>query len=58
MQANPHLRPQHVTPETFLVASHLDHLDADEIEEAVRELLLSKAPPVLVRLIGKHCYQT
>lgn len=58
MQATSHLRPQHVTPENFLVTSHDDHLDADEIEEAVHELLLSKAPPVLVRLIGKGCYQT
>ena len=33
-------------------------LDADEITEAVRELLMSSAPPALIRVIGRTAYQT
>lgn len=33
-------------------------LDADEITEAVRNLLMSSAPPALIRVIGRTAYQT
>ena len=32
-------------------------LDQEEIQEAVYSLLVNKAPPVLVRLIGRDCYK-
>lgn len=50
-------RPALVTAEQFLQQPDALPLDHEEINEAVYELLLSKGPPVLVRLIGRNCYQ-
>ncbi len=50
-------RPALVTAEQFLQQPDAPPLDHEEINEAVYELLLSKGPPVLVRLIGRNCYQ-
>ena len=50
-------RPALVTAEQFMQQPEAPPLDNEEINEAVYELLLSKGPPVLVRLIGRNCYQ-
>ena len=50
-------RPALITAEHFLQQPDAPPLDHEEINEAVYELLLSKGPSVLVRLIGRNCYQ-
>lgn len=46
-----------MTPEIYLRHAGPDPLDAEEIQEAVRELLLSSAPPALIRVIGRDSYE-
>ena len=46
-----------MTPEAYLTAAGPKALDEDEIKEAVRELLMSSAPPALIRVIGRTAYQ-
>ena len=46
-----------MTPEAYLTAAGPKPLDEDEIKEAVRELLMSSAPPALIRVIGRTAYQ-
>ena len=46
-----------MTPEAYLTGAGPKPLDEDEIKEAVRELLISSAPPALIRVIGRTAYQ-
>lgn len=43
--------------ERFLESNAAPPIDEEEIREALYSLLMHKAPPALVRLIGKDCYQ-
>ena len=46
-----------MTAERFLAAdAAAPPLDEEEIREAVWELLFSRAPPALVRVVGKQVY--
>lgn len=45
-----------MTPENYLRFDGPPPLDAEEIVEAVRELLMSSAPPALIRIIGRTAY--
>ena len=46
-----------MTPANYLRHDGAPPLDADEIMEAVRDLLMSSAPPALIRVIGRTAYQ-
>lgn len=46
-----------MTPSNYLRNDGPAPLDADEIMEAVQELLMSSAPPALIRVIGRTAYQ-
>lgn len=46
-----------MSPENYLRHDGPEPLDAEEIKEAVRELLMSSAPPALMRVIGRTAYQ-
>ena len=50
-------RRPHLTAEHYTDVDSPPPLDEDEIREAVYGLLVNKAPPVLVRLLGKDCYK-
>ena len=45
-----------MTAENFLAAHGDLPIDEDEIREAVWELLFARAPPALVRVVGKQVY--
>ena len=45
-----------MTAEKFLMPDPKPPLDEEEIREAVWELLFSRAPPALVRVVGKQVY--
>ena len=45
-----------MTAEKFLMADPKPPIDEEEIREAVWELLFSRAPPALVRVVGKQVY--
>ena len=45
-----------MTIERFLMPDPNPPLDEEEIREAVWELLFSRAPPALVRVVGKQVY--
>lgn len=45
-----------MTVEKFLSPDPKPPLDEEEIREAVWELLFSRAPPALVRVVGKQVY--
>ena len=45
-----------MTPERFLAEVGPAPLDEDEIREAVWQLLFARAPPGLVRVVGKQVY--
>ena len=58
MQAPPG-KPQErwvMSAEKFLMPDPKPPLDEEEIREAVWELLFSRAPPALVRVVGKQVY--
>ena len=46
-----------MTIEKFLMPDPYPPIDEEEIREAVWELLFSRAPPALVRVVGKQDYQ-
>lgn len=46
-----------MTPNNYLRNDNPPPLDAEEIMEAVHELLMSSAPPALIRVIGRTAYQ-
>lgn len=54
-QGGPHPRVP-MTEEQYLVTDGPAPLDDQEIREAVWSLLSSRAPPSLVRVIGKQAY--
>lgn len=54
---SPDRRRPHVTAEHYTDVDSPPPLDEEEIQEAVYSLLINKAPPVLVRLIGRDCYK-
>ncbi|KAA6429701.1 MAG: phox domain-containing [Trebouxia sp. A1-2] len=54
---SPNRRRPHLTAEHYTDVDSAPPLDEDEIQEAVYSLLVNKAPPVLVRLIGRDCYK-
>ena len=54
---SPARRRPHVTAEHYTDVDSPPPLDQEEIQEAVYSLLVNKAPPVLVRLIGRDCYK-
>lgn len=54
---SPNRRRAHVTAEHYADVDSPSPLDQEEIQEAVYSLLVNKAPPVLVRLIGRDCYK-
>jgi hypothetical protein len=45
-----------MTAENFMAAHGEPPIDEDEIREAVWELLFARAPPALVRVVGKQVY--
>lgn len=45
-----------MTPENYLAPVGPKPIDEDEIKEAVRQLLMSSAPPALLRVIGRIAY--
>lgn len=45
-----------MTPENFIAPPVNEPLDAEEIKEAVKNLLMSSAPPALIRVIGRTAY--
>ena len=45
-----------MTAEKFLMPDPKPPIDEEEIREAVWELLFSRAPPALVRVVGKQVY--
>ena len=45
-----------MTAEKFLQPDPKPPIDEEEIREAVWELLFSRAPPALVRVVGKQVY--
>ena len=45
-----------MTIERFLMPDPNPPIDEEEIREAVWELLFSRAPPALVRVVGKQVY--
>ena len=46
-----------MTADSYLKHDGPAPLDAEEIKEAVRDLLLSSGPPALIRVIGRTAYQ-
>ena len=46
-----------MTADCYLKHDGQTPLDAEEIKEAVRDLLLSSGPPALIRVIGRTAYQ-
>ena len=54
---SPNRRRPHLTAEHYTDVDSAPPLDEEEIQEAVYSLLVNKAPPVLVRLIGRDCYK-
>ena len=45
-----------MSPENFLAQNGPRPLDEEEIQEAVRALLVTSAPPALIRIIGRAAY--
>ena len=45
-----------MTPENFVAPAPSEPLDAEEIKEAVKILLMSSGPPALIRIIGRTAY--
>ncbi len=45
-----------MTAENFMEPHADPPIDEDEIREAVWELLFARAPPALVRVVGKQVY--
>jgi len=58
LQASDHSPARFVmSAENYLKHNGPAPLDAEEIKEAVRDLLLSSGPPALIRVIGRTAYQ-
>lgn len=55
--SSPNRRRPHLTAEHYTDVDSAPPLDEEEIQEAVYSLLVNKAPPVLVRLLGRDCYK-